>query len=84
VEGIRGVAAVRSGVGQRPDDVEELGDRAGPAVGEDQGGGCGLRRANVEEVDVDAVDGGQELGVLVDARLEAVPVVLLAPVLAEA
>jgi hypothetical protein len=36
VEGVGGIAAVGLGIGERADDLEELGDRAGPAVGEDQ------------------------------------------------
>ena len=36
VEGVGGIAAMACGVGQRADDVHELDDRAGPAVGDDQ------------------------------------------------
>jgi hypothetical protein len=43
VERVRRVAAVRDRVGQRADDVEELDDRARPAVGEDQREGIRFR-----------------------------------------
>jgi len=37
VEGdVRRIGAVRAGIGQRAYHVEELGNRAGPAVGEDE------------------------------------------------
>ena len=44
-------------VGQRAYDVEEFGHRAGPAMRDDQRKRVRLRRANVQEVDVDPVDG---------------------------
>jgi hypothetical protein len=66
VEGVCRVAPVRFLVAQRPDHVEELDHRAGPAVSEDQREGVRLRRADVQEVDVLAVDlGGDTLRVLV-------------------
>jgi hypothetical protein len=80
VEGVGGVAAVRRRIGQRPDDLEELRDRARPAVGDDQGQRRGLRRADVQKVDAGAVDGGQELGEPVEPCLVGAPVVAVAPV----
>ena len=50
MEGVGRVAAVGRGIGERADDVEELDERAGPAVGEQQWRGVGLGRADVEEV----------------------------------
>jgi hypothetical protein len=49
-------------VAERPDEVEELHHRAGPAVGQDQWQGIGLGGADVEEVDVVPVELGGELG----------------------
>ena len=56
MEGILGAATVRDRVRQRPDSVEHLDHRAGPAVGHDQRQRVVMRRADVDEVDVHAVD----------------------------
>src|SRR5579859_1207716 len=72
--------AVGAGVGQRADDVQVLRDRAGPAVGQDQRQRVRLRRPDVQEVDVLAVDVGEVLGMLVEPRFEGTPVVAVAPV----
>ena len=58
MEGVPGVAAVGDGIGQRREQVEELEHRARPAVGEDQRHRLGLRRAQVDEVDLEPVDLG--------------------------
>ena len=63
MERVRRVAAVRARVGQRADDVEELDDRARPAVREQQRQRVRLGRAHVQEVDVLPVDLGGELRV---------------------
>src|SRR5579859_7097089 len=76
--------AVGAGVGQRADDVQVLGDRAGPAVGQDQRERVRLRRPDVQEVDVLAVDVGEVLGMLVEPCLEGAPVVTVAPVFDQA
>jgi hypothetical protein len=83
VERVRGVAAVRPRVGERADELDELHDRARPAVGEEQGKRLGLGRAHVQEVQVLPVDRGDELGELVEARLVFSPVVGGAPVLGQ-
>ena len=61
MEGVLGAAAVRGRVGQRADGVEQLDDGAGPAVGHDQRQRVLVRRLDVDEVDVHAVDLGREL-----------------------
>ena len=68
------------GLGQRLDDVQVLHDRAGPAVRQDQRGGVGPRRPDVQEVDVLAVDLGDELRVGVEPRLDRPPVEAVQPV----
>ena len=83
VERVGRVAAVRPRVGERSGDVEELEDRAGPAVGHDQRQGVRLGGAEVEEVDVLAVDLGRELRMGVDPGLGRPPVVLAPPVVVE-
>ncbi len=80
MEGIRGAASVRDRVYQGVDDMAKLQHRTGPAVRYDQGQRIGMRRATVEEVDVDAVEAGAELGPAVQLRLTAPPVVLAGPV----
>jgi hypothetical protein len=80
MEGVRRVAAVGAGVGERPDHVEELDDRARPPVGEHDRQSIGLGRSHVQEVDVLPVDGGDELRELVEAGLVVAPVVGVAPI----
>jgi hypothetical protein len=61
MERVRSVAAVRRGVGQSIDDLELLDDRARPAVIDDERQRVLVLRPNVDEVDVQAVDLGDEL-----------------------
>ena len=72
------VAAVGGRVGERPDDVQHLDDRAGPAVGDDHGQGVRVRRPDVDEVDVEAVDLGQVLRDGVQPRRDPAEVVVVA------
>ena len=62
MEGVRRAAAVSRGVGQRIDDLQLLDGRAGPAVGDDERHRIFMSRADVNEVDVQPVDLGDELG----------------------
>ncbi len=62
MEGVGGPAAVGLGIGQPGDDVEELNDRARPAVGDEQRNGAGESGAGVDEVDRLAVDGERKCG----------------------
>jgi hypothetical protein len=61
VEGVLGAAAVGRRVGERLDHLQELDDRAGPAVGHEQRDGVVVGRADVRELDVQPVDLGDEL-----------------------
>ncbi len=83
VESVRGVAAVRRRIGERPDDLAELDDRARPAVRDDQRQRVLAGRADVQEVDVQAVDLGAELREAVQPGLGRPPVVAVQPVLAQ-
>ena len=69
VERVLGAAAVRGRVGERADGLEQLDDRAGPAVGHDQRQRVLVRRPHVDEVDLDPVDLGRELRQRVQPRL---------------
>ena len=83
VERVVGIAAVRGGIRERADHLQELDDRPGPAVGDDQGQGIRVRRPGVEEVDAEPVDRGPELRHGVQPPLGRPPVVPLRPVAAE-
>ena len=83
VEGVRRAAAVRRGIGQRIDDLQLLDDRAGPAVRDDERQRVLVLRADVDEVDVEPVDLGDELRQRVQLRLDLAPVVLGRPVARE-
>ena len=61
--------------------VEELDDRARPAVRDQQRDGVRVPRARVDEMDRLAVDARAEVLKLVEPRLVRSPVVLVAPVL---
>ena len=83
IERVLGPSAVRGRVGQRPDGLEQLDDRAGPAVRHDQRQRIRVRRLHVDEVHVLTVDLGLELRQRVQPRLASAPVVLGRPVAGE-
>jgi hypothetical protein len=70
-------------VGERPDGLEQLDDRAGPPVRHDQRQRVLVRRLHVDEVDVHAVDLGLELRQRVQSSLAPAPVVIGRPVARE-
>ncbi len=80
IEGVGGVAAMGARVGQRPNHLQELDDRAWPAMREDQRQCARLGRAHVQEVDCRAIDGGGELRKCVEPGLPRAPVIRRAPV----
>ena len=80
VERVVRAAAVRRRVGERADHAEHLDDRARPAVRDDHRQRVGVRRPDVDEVDVEAVDLGHELRDGVEPRLEPAEVVVVGPV----
>jgi len=75
IEGVGLAGAVGGGVGEGPDELQLLDDRARPAVGDDQRQRVAMAGADVEEVDVEAVELGHELGQDVQPGLEFAPVV---------
>ena len=83
VECVLGGAAVRGRVGKRSDGLEQLDDRAGPAMGHDQRQRVLMPRPDVDEVDLDPIDLGGELREGVQPCLALAPVVLLRPVASE-
>src|SRR5262249_62024968 len=80
MEGARGPPAVFGGNGERGDDLQLLDDRAGPAVRDDQWQRVLLRRPDVDEMDVESVDGGDELVERIQLRFASAPVVFRGPI----
>ena len=62
VERVLRLSAVRGRVGERADGLEQLDDRARPAMRHDQRQRVFVLGAHVDEVDVEPVDLGRELG----------------------
>ena len=83
MERIVSLAAVRLRIHELRDHMSELQDRAWPAVGDEERERILVLGADVQEVDLYAVDGCCELGIRVQLRFAAPPVVLRLPVLAE-
>ena len=80
VERILRAAAMCDGVGQRSDDLQELDDRSGPAVRDDDGQSIRLGRALVDEVNIQAVDFGLVVVECVQLSFLLAPVVFILPV----
>jgi hypothetical protein len=78
VERVLGASAVRGRVRERVDDLEQLDDRAGPAVRHDQRQRICVRWLHVDKVDVHPVDFGRELRERVQFRFARAPVVSVA------
>ena len=83
IECVRGVPAVRGGIGERLDDLQLLDDRAGPPVRDDEWQRRVVVRANMDEMNVEPVDLGQELRQRVQLCLAPPPVVLCRPIIGE-
>ena len=83
MKGVSWIAAISLRVGQRPDDLHEIDNRAWPAVGDNQRQSVRFGGADVQEVDVLPVDLGGELRVGVELGLPGAPVVTVSPVLDE-
>ena len=80
MEGVQRAGAVSRGVGQRIDDLQLLDGRARPAVGDDERHRIFMSRPDVNEVDIQPVDLGDELGMSVQLRLAPPPVVIGRPI----
>ena len=71
------------GIGQRIDDLQLLDDRAGPSVRDDERQRILMLRTNVNEVNVQPIDLGDELRQRVQLRLDLAPVVFGRPIARE-
>ena len=83
MERIRCVAAVRGGIGQRIDNLHLFDDRAGPSVSNNQRQGIFVFRTDVNEMNVQPVDLGEELRQGVQFCFDLAPVVLGRPITRE-
>ena len=83
MEGVRRVGAVCRGIGERLDDLELLDRRARPPVRDDERQRVLVLGADVDEVDVDPVDLGDEVRQGREALLELAPVVVRRPVVGQ-
>src|SRR5258708_7099195 len=83
VEGVGGVPVVCNWVGERPDGLTELDDRAGPAVRHDQRERAGLRRPHAQETNAGTVDAGAELRKPVETGLTRPPALAPQPLPAQ-
>ena len=83
VKRVGGVAAKRGRIGQRLDHLVEFDHRARPAMGDDQRHRFRMRRADVQEMNVEPVDLGGELRKAIEARFARAPVVFLGPIAAD-
>ena len=73
-------SAVCGGIGQRIDDLHLFDDRAGPSVRDDQRQRIFVFRTDVNEVNVQPIDLGDELRQGVQLRLDLAPVILCRPI----
>jgi hypothetical protein len=79
MEGVGCARAVCRRIGEGVDDLQLLDDGAGPPVGDDERQRIIVLRASMDEMNVQAVDLGDELRQGVESRLAPAPVVLCRP-----
>src|SRR5918999_5973184 len=75
--------AVCDWIGERTDDLQLLDDRAGPSVRDDERQRIFMFRTNVNEMNVQPVDLGDEVRQGLQLLLDLAPVVLLRPIARE-
>src|SRR5438132_4875968 len=83
MESVRCARAVRRGMGQWIDNLQLLDDRAGPPVRDDERQRILMFRANVNEMNVEPIDLGDEMRQGVQFRLDLAPVVICPPIARE-
>src|SRR5918995_2077678 len=83
MERVRCARAMSRWIGQWLDDLQLLDDRAGPSVQDDEWHRIFMLRTNVNEVDVQPIDLGDEVRQSLQPRLALAPVVLCRPVARE-
>ena len=80
VGGSFGAASVRGRVSERSDNLKLLNDGSRPAVCDDDRHGIRMSRADVDEVNIHAIDRRHELGQGVEPGFALSPVIIRAPV----
>src|ERR1700680_3551314 len=83
MESVRCARAMCRWIGQWIDNLELLDDRAGPSVGDNERQRIFMLRTNVNEVNVQPIDLGDELRQRVQSRLHLAPVVFRPPITRE-
>src|SRR5262252_9824159 len=83
MESVGRARAMRRWIGQRIDDLQLLDHRAWPPVRDDQRQGIFVFGTNVNEMNVEAVDLGDELRQGVQFLLAFAPIVICCPVTRE-
>ncbi len=83
MESVRCTRAVCRRIGKRIDDLQLLDDRAGPSVRDDERQRIFMFRTNVNEMNVQPIDLGDELRQGVQFCLTLAPVVICHPVVRE-
>src|SRR5215218_7131153 len=83
MESVRWARAMGRRIGQWIDDLQLLDDRAGPPVQDDERQRILMLRTNVDEMNVEAVDLGDEVREGLQPLLALAPVVLFRPVARE-
>jgi len=80
MERVRCARAMCRGIGQWIDNLELLDDRPGPSMGDDERQCVFMFRTNVNEMNVDPVDLGDEVRQGFQLRLALAPIVLCRPI----
>ena len=83
IERIGCSSAVRRRIGQRIDNLHLLDDRARPSVGDDERQRILVLRADVNEMNVQPIDLGDELRQRIQLRFDLAPVVVSRPIARE-
>ena len=83
MESVRLARAVRRGIGKRIDDLQLLDDRSGPSVRDDERQRLFMLGTNVNEMNVQPIDLGDELRQGVQPRLAFAPIVIRPPIARE-
>ena len=83
MESVSRTPAMCRRIGQPVDDLQLLDDRPGPSVIYDEGQGVVVAGTNVDEVDIQPIDLGDELRQGVQGRLARAPVVVRRPMARE-
>src|SRR2546426_5453627 len=83
MKSIRCACAMCRGIGQGIDDLQLLDDRAGPTVRDDERQRAFVLRTNVNKMNVQPIDLGDELRNGIQLRLDLAPVVVCRPIARE-